>query len=153
MIFLISSMAVTINLNSSLTNIPYSKFVSTFMSGFCLATTFALWSKFMLVLFSDHKWDWCCVKTLLKLPMLLCWILVNFTCIIMILGTLWMLLLLFLDTQWNRFPINLGTSKSSYFLPKLLESYNINSVHRWKNKGIAHQTWEVGKRVAEMEMK
>ena len=32
-------------------------------------------------------------------------------------------LLLFLDTQRNSFPINLGTSKINYFLLKVLESY------------------------------
>ena len=34
-----------------------------------------------------------------------------------------MLFLSFLDTQRNEFPINLGTLKIHYFLPKLLESY------------------------------
>ena len=43
--------------------------------------------------------------------------------IIMILDTLWMLF--FWDTQWNEFPINLGTFKIDYFMPKLLESYGM----------------------------
>ena len=43
------------------------------------------------------------------------------TCIIMILGTLWMSI--FGDTQQKKNPLNVGTVKIIYFLPKLLESY------------------------------
>ena len=43
------------------------------------------WNKFMLVLFFDHELDWCPMKTLLKLFDATLWILVNVTCIIMIL--------------------------------------------------------------------
>ena len=32
------------------------------------------------------------------------------------------------DTQKNEFPINLGTFKINYFLPKLLESYSIGGI-------------------------
>ena len=35
------------------------------------------------------------------------------------------LIVIFLDTQQNEFPIYLGTYKISYFLPKLLESYGM----------------------------
>ena len=35
-----------------------------------------------------------------------------------------MLIFSFFDTQQNEFPINLGTFKIHYFLPKLLESYS-----------------------------
>ena len=55
--------------------------------------------------------------------MLLCWIPVNATCIIVILGTLWMLFPLYWTLNQNNFPINLGTLRINCFLPKLLESY------------------------------
>ena len=86
----------------------------------------------MLVLFLDHQWDWCSVKTLLKLfdatlldstechlhyydfrhSLNVIYILINF-------------LNFFLDTQQNEFTINLGTFKIGYIMPKLLESYGI----------------------------
>ena len=57
--------------------------------------------------------------------MLLCWILVNVTCVIVILDTVWMLFLFFWTLNKNKFPKNLDTFKINYFLPKLLESYNM----------------------------
>jgi hypothetical protein len=47
----------------------------------------------------------------------------NFTCIIMIIGTLWMLFLI-LDTQQSESYKNLGTFKVKHFIPKPLESYS-----------------------------
>ena len=63
--FLISTMAATINLNTSL-------------------------NKVMLVLFLDHDWDWCRVDTGEVIWCYFCWIPMNVNCIIVIWGTLWM---------------------------------------------------------------
>jgi hypothetical protein len=49
------------------------------------------------------------------------------------------------DTQQNQFPKNLGTFKIDYFLPKLLESYNIGNGFVYSNR-MFHILGQVGYR-------
>ena len=58
---------------------------------------------------------------------------VNVTCIIMILGTLYIIFLSFVDTQQNQFPKKLGTLQINYFfLPKLLQSYRYSELYNYQ---------------------